>query len=245
MKLGFFYNLFGNKIDSTATFHGFSRMKETQVAAYSEIGKHTSLIQSKVGKCCKVEKFCKLKSTILDANVSVGSHSRLNNVEIGQFSYLANHANLHNAAIGRFCSIGPYVVNHLGNHPTRKFVSTSPAFYMPNAPIPSFVKKEVFSSYGGRVMIGNDIWIGEQVLLMDGVSVGDGAVVAARSIVTRDVPPYAIVGGAPARLIRYRFTPDVIETLLRFRWWNKDLKWIASNVEYFSDINQFMDIMTQ
>lgn len=70
-----------------------------------------------------------------------------------------------------------------------------------------------------RIVIGNDVWIGEGVYISRGVTIGDGAVIAARSVIVRDVPPYAIVGGIPARVIRYRFAPEIIERLLKVRWW--------------------------
>ena len=91
-----------------------------------------------------------------------------------------------------------------------------------------------------NVSIQNDVWIGAGALLMDGVTIGNGAIVAARSVVTKDVPPYAIVGGTPAKLIRYRFDEDEIEFLEELQWWNKDLSWIEKHVGLFHDVQKFM-----
>ena len=84
------------------------------------------------------------------------------------------------------------------------------------------------------------MWIGANVTILDGITIGDGAISGAGSVVTRDVPPYAIVGGTPARIIRFRFTDEEIRFLLKFRWWDKDQTWIRENGELFEDIKLFM-----
>lgn len=97
---------------------------------------------------------------------------------------------------------------------------------------------------GYLVDIGHDVWIGADVKIMDGVSIGNGAVVAAGAVVTKDVPPYAIVGGVPAKIIKYRFTPDQIEFLQQFKWWNMPEDWIRENWQMFEDIEKFAEKFT-
>lgn len=87
-------------------------------------------------------------------------------------------------------------------------------------------------SYKGDTVVGNDVWLGYDATVMPGVSIGHGAIVAAKAVVTRDVPPYAIVGGNPARVIRLRFPEDVIEALLAIAWWDWELDKITRNLEY-------------
>lgn len=85
------------------------------------------------------------------------------------------------------------------------------------------------------------MWIGANVLAIAGIKIGDGAIVAAGSVVTKDVPPYAIVGGVPAKIIRYRFTDEQIKDLLNMQWWNKGEAWIRSHAEYFDDVQRLIE----
>ncbi|MCF8296152.1 MAG: CatB-related O-acetyltransferase [Melioribacteraceae bacterium] len=137
----------------------------------------------------------------------------------------------------------------LGLHPTIDFVSTSPSFFSLNPPNGLLlVEKQKFKEHKYIdkekkfvVKIGNDVWIGNNVIILDGITIGDGAVIAAGSVVTKDVEPYSIIGGVPAKLIRYRFSNDKIEFLLKFRWWQKELDWILKNIQYFEDIDKFIE----
>lgn len=183
----------------------------------------------------------------------VDKGTKLHKCELGAFSYVSFDCHLDRVKIGRFCSIGPRVCAGFSTHPTSKWVSTHPAFYMNlesilhyrifESNIPKFnAYKEVIPGY--LSVIGNDVWIGADVKIMDGVTIGDGAIVAAGAIVTKDVPPYAIVGGVPTKIIKYRFTPTQIEALIRFKWWDKPFDWIVRNHKEFEDITVFINKFT-
>ncbi len=94
---------------------------------------------------------------------------------------------------------------------------------------------------GYNAIIGNDVWIGSNVLIIGGIKIGDGAIVAAGAVVTKDVPPYAIVGGIPARIIRFRFDKEQINKLLELKWWNKDDDWLIKNNYLFCNVEMFFE----
>lgn len=167
--------------------------------------------------------------------------------EIGYASYIGAHSNV-SAAIGRFCSIANNVRIVRGRHPVDGFVSIHPAFYSTMAQCGmTYAEQNLFdevryadSEKKAVVVIGSDVWIGDNALIMDGLHIGDGAVIAAGAVVTKDVPPYAIVGGCPARIIRYRFDEDTIRCLLQIRWWDRPLQWIKENADMFRNVDAFI-----
>jgi acetyltransferase-like isoleucine patch superfamily enzyme len=145
---------------------------------------------------------------------------RLQNSQIGRFSYVQKNSNITNSDIGSFCSIGPEVSIGLINHPTT-FVTTSPVFYDASQPLPYFFTEQtiVDSSREDRTFIGADVWIGHGAKIIAGVRVGVGAIIAAGATVVNNVEPYSVVGGVPARHIKFRFNANVIEDLLNSKWW--------------------------
>lgn len=162
---------------------------------------------------------------------------------LGYASYLGANTKLRDTRIGKYCSIGADVEIIFGNHPTRDFVCTHPEFYCSGGYVAeeNCYDAERHNPYVDSVsrkycIIGNDVWIGKGAKLKCGVKIGDGAIIGAYAVVTKDVPPYAIVGGVPARLIRYRFDEEDIKWLQELRWWDKDDAWLKKYGEYFYDI---------
>lgn len=157
-------------------------------------------------------------STVLSANHKFEKGVLIHDSVIGRHTYFAK-SKVVRADIGAFCCIGPEVlIGGLGRHPTN-FISAHPVFYSTRLQSgKTFAEKDLVEEIS-RVSIGSDVWIGARAMILDGINVGDGAIVAAGAVVIKDVPPYAIVGGVPAKLIRYRFSPDVISLLLEWKWW--------------------------
>lgn len=181
----------------------------------------------------------------------VGEGTSLSNTSLGFGSYVANHSYLVNTKIGKYCCIGPFVKTAIGTHPSRQFVSIHPAFFSNNHVSGlSYVKDtkffgQIFSFGNYQIEIGNDVWIGANVTLLEGIKIGDGAIVAAGAVITKDVPAFAIVGGVPAQVIRYRFSSEQMEILLEYRWWEKDEEWIKNHADYFDDIEHYLEMASK
>ena len=170
--------------------------------------------------------------------------SYISNSSFGFGSYVGINASIISTKIGRFSSIGPHVRVTSGKHPTEGFASMHPAFYSIRKQVGfTFVDVQKYDEGLDKVShtsIGNDVWIGDSAVIMEGITIGDGAVIAAGSVVTKDVPAYAIVAGVPAKILKYRFNDAQREDLLDIQWWNKDIKWIKENAERFSDVDELI-----
>jgi acetyltransferase-like isoleucine patch superfamily enzyme len=164
--------------------------------------------------------------------------------EIGRFSYgglrIIEWGEDTKFRMGAFCSVASGVKVFLGGEHRIDWVTTFP-FNILWKEDAGHIAGHPFSK--GNVTIGNDVWIGQEALIMSGVNIGDGAVIGARAVVSRDVPPYAIVAGNPARIVRMRFEPRQIERLLALAWWNRDVEqikaWLPEMLD--KDIDGFLD----
>lgn len=151
-------------------------------------------------------------------------------VAIGNHSYLNRGTIVGSGRIGNFCSIAYGCQIGMARHPT-DYVTTSPKLFGPEnlLGVPAF-----HEPYSSPPHIGSDVWIGSAAQVLQGVTVGDGAIVAAGAVVTRDVEPFAIVGGVPARFVRYRFSREKIECLQQLRWWDMTLDEIRGLGDLFA-----------
>ena len=160
------------------------------------------------------------------------------NSSIGKHTYIQKSSTVVNAEVGKFCSIASFVSIGPGVHKIDG-VTTHPAFYLKNTPLLlTFSDTDIFES-SKRTIIGNDVWIGEKAIILDGVSIGNGAVIASGAVVHKDVPPYAIFGGVPAKLIRYRFSEEIILKLLQSEWWDWPESVLAEEFSSFADVKEF------
>ncbi len=159
-------------------------------------------------------------------NSKVGNHSHIraqciiNNTQIGDYSYMGTNCIIQNTTIGNYCSIASDVVCGLGRHPLTLF-STSPIFYKVKNPLNiKLVQEDILFQEFKPINIGNDVWIGTKAIILDGVNIGNGAVIAAGAVVTKDVPEYAIVGGVPAKIIKHRANSEELNIYKQSLWWN-------------------------
>ena len=186
----------------------------------------------------------KLKGATLKGNITIDSGSKISNgvsidaikeVRIGRNTSITGPntdiKNLLNPVhIGSFTSIARNVTIQEFNHKIDR-VST---YFMGQNIFDGKVADDVTSK--GEIIVGNDVWIGTQTVILSGSRIGDGAIIAANSVVSGDIPPYAIAGGSPARVIKYRFTDDIIEALLEIKWWDWEIDKIKAHEELFVNV---------
>lgn len=159
--------------------------------------------------------------------------------EISDYSYISMNSRISNATIGKFCSIGPNFLCGWGIHPTNG-LSTAPMFYSS--------KKQngiTLSNYDKvkereQIIIGNDVFIGANVTILDGVTIGDGAIIGAGAVVSKSIPPYAIAVGCPIKIVKFRFSENQINDLLKIKWWDFSDDKLKEVEKYFFSVDEFI-----
>lgn len=153
---------------------------------------------------------------------------------LGVHTYIQKKSAIFNAEIGRYCSIASGVSIGPGSHKIDG-VSTHPSFFLKNTPlIKVYVEKDLFIPTA-KITIGHDVWIGERAIIMDGIKIGHGSIIGSGAVVTKDIEPYSIVGGVPAKHIKFRFDEETRNKLLASKWWENSEEWFDSNYSKFTD----------
>ncbi len=184
-----------------------------------------------------------IQNSHLGAWTEIGAHSHVEESDIGDYSYIADAwSSVIYSTIGKFCSIASHVRINPGNHP---MVRPSQHHFTYRRGKYDFGPGKDTEFFDWRrqqdCTLGHDVWVGHGATIMPDVTIGTGAVVAAGAVVTRDVPPYHIVGGVPAKTIRRRFPPDVSQRLMDSEWWNWDRDTIQQRFDDFLDLDTFLE----
>lgn len=210
-----------------------------------------SVIKLNANRNIQIGHHTKVRFAEVAQYVKVGSFCNIQRMRVSAYTYIGDYCELPQTQIGKFSSIAGHVVLASGNHPM-DYLSTSPYTYAQMrwslANENYFTDEFYYTSPGGDCLceIGNDVWIGTGALLVCGksaLSIGDGAVIAAGAVVTRNVPPYAVVAGCPAKVIRYRFDKQTIIRLQTTKWWERDAKWLVRHTQYFDHPTQLLAII--
>jgi acetyltransferase-like isoleucine patch superfamily enzyme len=182
--------------------------------------------------------FCILQEAVVDRTAAICSGVRFYRGKIGKYSYIGNNSFVSDTDIGNFTSISTDCYIGGTSHPT-DWVSTSPVFHKwENIMKKNFARHE-FEIFR-RTTIGNDVWIGNRVMIKAGVNIADGAVIGMGSIVTKDIGPYEIWAGNPARMIRKRFDDETIAALEEMKWWNWNDEKIELSSGVMTDVAKFI-----
>lgn len=195
-----------------------------------------------------IDRTASVSQTTFEGLNRIGRKCEIRRSMIGYGTYIGANSVLESVSVGRYCSIGSDVCTPTGQHPTKGFVSTAPCFFsLGGQNGASYIKEQKFEEirYASRPftrLIGNDVWICANAIILEGVTIGDGCVIGAGAVVTRDTPPYSISVGVPAKIIGYRFSSETIERLERVRWWDRGEEWIKANAELFDDVNTFLEV---
>lgn len=180
-----------------------------------------------------------IKRSSIKSNVSIERGSKIYNSSVERYTYIGRDSTICDTQIGSFCSIADNFICNAGKHPLA-MVSTSPVFYSKRNIFRRNFAVVEFEEYD-KTVIGNDVWIGTHVFVKGGVTIGNGAVIGAYSVVTKNVEPYSIVVGNPAKEIRKRFDSATSSEINNSQWWDWPEETLANMGQYFENPDSFLE----
>ncbi|WP_263770073.1 CatB-related O-acetyltransferase [Propionivibrio soli] len=191
-----------------------------------------------LSKLIKKSCLASIRGSIVHSTAKVEAGAAFIDSEMGRHSFCGYDCEIYRTKIGAFTSIANGVVLGGARHPM-EWVGMSPAFYSGRDSIKTKFAEHVLPP-PADILVGNDVWIGRSAIVLSGLSIGNGAVVGAGAVVTKDVPPYAIVAGNPAKIIRYRFPALVVRALEKSQWWNFPDHRLAELGRHFTNVEEFL-----
>ena len=205
-----------------------------------------SFVRFKHRNKAKISRSATVSNVIFEGHNTIMKNVLTINSFLGEGTFININSKIVGCKIGRYCSIGDNVCTVLDSHPISTYTSSYPAFYYDTTSQLGFTfhkdksifecKKKPHGESKYNIIIGNDVWIGSHVLILGGVTIGDGAVIAAGAVVVKDVEPYSIVGGVPAKHIKHRFSRNIIENLQSSKWWTAPFNEIKNNYIHIRDM---------
>lgn len=197
------------------------------------------ILEYYLAKLIKKLRLKAIKNSQIHSTSKIESGSHIVKTFVGKHSFCGYNCEITYTDIGNYCSIANNVIIGGGAHPI-SWVSTSPVFYYGKDSV-----KKKFSEFHRapvlRTTVGSDVWIGAGVIIKQGVNVGTGSVIGMGSVVTKDIPPYAIVGGVPAKILKYRFSQEIIDELLKSEWWLMDDSLLSEFVDEIRNPDRFIN----
>ncbi len=212
--------IINSEIDRTAMIYKDARVKESSMGRCTSIGDHSKMDYSRVADYGRIDRF-----------------NHIYYADLGRHSYTGQDTVIMHAKIGNFCSVSWNVTIGPADHRYDR-ITTHSFLYNNIDNLRPEGQEAAYNRFIPKCVVGNDVWIGTGTVILRGVEIGNGAVVAAGAVVTKDIPPYAIVAGVPARIIGYRFSEVIIQKLQKLQWWKWDDETIRENYMYFtSDVS--------
>jgi phosphonate metabolism protein (transferase hexapeptide repeat family) len=211
-----------------------------QIKSFPEQPRHER--QPPLGERPSIHPTAMLRDCALGQWTEIGPHTHMAETSFGDYSYCAGENQIIYAQIGRFCSIASHVRMNPGNHPMERVTQHHMTYRRAQYGFAAHDDAGFFAwRRAHRCVVGHDVWIGHGAIILPGVTIATGAVVGAGAVVTRDVEPYTIVGGTPARLIRRRFPEPIAERLLRSAWWDWDRQTLEERFGELNDVERFVE----
>lgn len=215
-----------------------SRISDIDVDIYKDV----RIINSTIELNSVIGDFSRITNSRLKGYNRIDRNCLVYHSEIDEYSYLGSASVIMNSIIGKFCSLSWGITIGPANH-DYEYLTTHDFLYNDFYGIKSKSEKPVYNRFEKQTIIGNDVWIGTNVTILNGVKIGDGAVIGANTIVTKDVPPYSIVVGNPGKIVKFRFDEKHIEELLRLKWWELPKDKLMKTFDLFKskDITMIID----